>query len=189
MSAKFNKDGFPLFDNHVFVFCGDGCLEEGVASEACSLAGHLGLHRLTVLYDDNNITIDGELHLAFSEKVQQRFKAYDWHVDVVEDGNTDVAGLVQAMENAKKRTDKPTLICVRTTIGFLSSKAGTAKVHGSPLSEEELRAVKEQCGLSPDEKLQIPEEVKQVCQKRPSTPPSENRQNRPQPTHTHTSKY
>ncbi|KYF39510.1 transketolase [Toxoplasma gondii ARI] len=95
MSAKFNKDGFPLFDNHVFVFCGDGCLEEGVSSEACSLAGHLGLHRLTVLYDDNNITIDGELHLAFSEKVQQRFKAYDWHVDVVEDGNTDVAGLVQ----------------------------------------------------------------------------------------------
>ncbi|EPT31442.1 transketolase [Toxoplasma gondii ME49] len=161
MSAKFNKDGFPLFDNHVFVFCGDGCLEEGVSSEACSLAGHLGLHRLTVLYDDNNITIDGELHLAFSEKVQQRFKAYDWHVDVVDDGNTDVAGLVQAMENAKKRTDKPTLICVRTTIGFLSSKAGTAKVHGSPLSEEELRAVKEQCGLSPDEKLQIPEEVKQ----------------------------
>ncbi|KEP64145.1 UNVERIFIED_CONTAM: transketolase [Hammondia hammondi] len=161
MAAKFNKEGFPLFDSHVFVFCGDGCLEEGVASEACSLAGHLGLHRLIVLYDDNNITIDGELNLAFSEKVQQRFKAYDWHVDVVEDGNTDVAGLIRAMENAKERTDKPTLICVRTTIGFLSSKAGTAKVHGSPLSEDELRAVKKQCGLNPEEKLQIPEEVKQ----------------------------
>ncbi|CBZ50654.1 transketolase, related [Neospora caninum Liverpool] len=160
MGAKYNKENFPIFDSHVFVFCGDGCLEEGVASEACSLAGHLGLHRLIVLYDENNITIDGEVNLAFSEKVQQRFKAYDWHVDVVADGNHDVAGLVRTMEAAKKRTDKPTLICVRTTIGFLSSKEGTAKVHGSPLSEDDLRKVKEKCGLNPDEKLQVPDAVK-----------------------------
>ncbi|PFH36308.1 transketolase [Besnoitia besnoiti] len=160
MAAKYNKPNFPLFDSHVFVFCGDGCLEEGISSEACSLAGHLGLYRLIVLYDDNNITIDGTVDLASSEKVQQRFKACDWHVDVVQDGNRDLKALIRAMEDAKKRTDKPTLICVRTTIGFLSSKEGTAKVHGSPLSEDDLRSVKEKCGLNPDEKLQIPEAVR-----------------------------
>ncbi|PHJ25122.1 transketolase [Cystoisospora suis] len=160
MGEKFNKPDFPLFDNHTFVFCGDGCLEEGVSGEACSLAGHLGLSRLIVLYDDNEITIDGKIDLSFSENVQQRFKAYNWHVDVVQDGNHDVRGIVEAIKHAKKRTDKPTLICVRTTIGFCSVKAGTAKVHGSPLSEDELKQLKEKLGFKPDEMLQIPDPVK-----------------------------
>lgn len=161
LAARYNKEGFPVIDNHVYVFCGDGCLQEGVTSEASSLAGHLGLGNLTVLYDDNLITIDGETHLSFTEDVKLRYEAYGWHVQEVADGNHDLDAIRRAIEVAKKVTDKPSLIKVRTTIGFGSKKEGTEGVHGSPLGDEDLANVKKKLGLDPALKFQIPDEVRE----------------------------
>merc|ERR1712205_15181 len=101
MAATFNKEGFTVGDNYTFVICGDGCLQEGVTSEACSLAGHLGLGRLIVLYDDNNITIDGSTDLSFTENVLKRFESYGWHTLVVADGDNDVEAIASAIARAK----------------------------------------------------------------------------------------
>ena len=127
LAAVYNKPGLELFNNYTYAFCGDGCMQEGVASEAASLAGHLQLKNLIIIYDDNKITIDGPTNLSFSEDVPMRFRAYGFNTITVEKGDDDVAGLVAAIESAKK-SDKPTLISVKTTIGFGSSKAGTGKV-------------------------------------------------------------
>lgn len=162
LAAKYNKKDLPpLFDHHVFVCCGDGCLEEGISSEACSLAGHLGLSKLIAIYDENKITIDGRIELSFTESVPKRFEAYGWHVEIIHDGNHDFQSIVKALEAAKKREEKPTLLCVRTTIGFLSSVAGSEKAHGSPLSAEDVRNVKKKCGLDPEAILQVPKRVQQ----------------------------
>jgi transketolase len=159
LAAEFNKEGFPVVDSYTYVLCGDGCLQEGVSSESCSLAGHLGLGRLIVLYDDNKITIDGETSLSFTEDVAKRFEAYNWQVIVVPDGDNDPASLLKAIEAAKACTDKPTLIKVATTIGFGSEKQGKEEVHGAPLGAADLKHVKAALGFNPEESFVVPPEV------------------------------
>ena len=150
-----------LFDNYTYVVCGDGCLQEGVSYEACALAGHLGLGRLIVLYDDNEITIDGLTELSFTEDVRKRFEAQNWEVLEIADGNNDIESILSAINQAKLNLDQPTLIKVRTTIGVDSSKAGTEKAHGSPLGPEEIRKLKELYGMDPAESFQVPAAVKE----------------------------
>jgi transketolase len=147
LAATFNKPDFPIIDHYTYVILGDGCNMEGVSSEACSLAGHLGLGKLIALYDDNHISIDGSTDLAFTEDVGKRFEAYGWHVQVVEDGNTDLDAIQKAIEAAKAVTDKPSLIKVRTTIGYGSpKKANTRHAHGEALGEDEVKATREHLG-------------------------------------------
>jgi len=161
MAARFNREGFNIISNFTYVICGDGCLQEGVSSEACSLAGHLKLGKLIVLYDDNNITIDGETGLSFTEDVGKRYEAYGWQVLRVEDGNkSDVSDIVQAVRKAQATTDKPTLIRVKTTIGFGATKQGTAKVHGSPLGWDDIKKLRESFGMDPDARFSVPGEVR-----------------------------
>jgi len=138
LAAKYNKPDAKLVDHYTYVIMGDGCNQEGVASEACSLAGHLGLGKLIALYDDNHITIDGNTNVSFTEDVMKRYEAYGWHVQHVADGNTDVEGIARAIEAAKAVTDSPSLIKVTTTIGYGSpNKSNTAGVHGAALGAEE----------------------------------------------------
>lgn len=147
LAAKFNKPDLTLVDHYTYVILGDGCNMEGVSGEACSLAGHLGLGKLIALYDDNHISIDGSTDLAFTEDVAKRFEAYGWHVQHVEDGNTDLEGIAKAIEAAKAVTDKPSLIKVTTTIGYGSpNKNNTAGVHGSPLGTDENKLTRENLG-------------------------------------------
>src|SRR5690554_1102076 len=137
LADRYNKPGYKVVDHHTYVIASDGDLMEGVASEASSLAGHLGLGKLIVLYDDNGISIDGATNITFSEDVVKRYKAYGWHMHTVMNGN-DVQQLSDAIEAAKAVDDKPSLIAVRTIIGFGSPDlAGTSKVHGSPLGAKE----------------------------------------------------
>jgi transketolase len=138
LAARFNKPGHTLVDHTTYVLMGDGCNQEGVASEAASLAGHLGLGKLIALYDDNHITIDGNTAVSFTEDVLKRYESYGWHVQHVAEGNTDVDAIVRALEAAKAVTDKPSLIKVTTTIGYGSpNKANTAGVHGAALGADE----------------------------------------------------
>jgi transketolase len=147
MAATFNKPDFPIIDHYTYVILGDGCNMEGVSGEACSLAGHLGLGKLIALYDDNHISIDGSTDLAFTEDVGKRFEAYGWHVLVVEDGNTDLDAIQKAIAAAQAVTDKPSLIKVRTTIGYGSpKKANTRHAHGEALGEDEVKATREHLG-------------------------------------------
>lgn len=147
LAAKFNKPDLPIIDHYTYVILGDGCNMEGVSGEACSLAGHLGLGKLIALYDDNHISIDGSTDLAFTEDVGKRFEAYGWHVQVVEDGNTDLDAIHKAIETAKSVTDKPSMIKVRTTIGYGSpKKADTRHAHGEALGEDEVKATREKLG-------------------------------------------
>ena len=142
LSEMFNKSGFPVVDYRVYAIVSDGDIMEGISSEAASLAGHLKLGKLVYLYSDNKITIEGSTDLTFTEDVGKRFEAYGWHVQRAE-GN-DIADIAKAITNAKKEKNKPSLIIVRTTIGFGSpGKQDTPDVHGSPLGEEELRRTKE----------------------------------------------
>ena len=161
LGARFNKPGLaPLVDHSTFVICGDGCLQEGVSSEACSLAGHLKLGKLCVLYDDNDITIDGGTNLSFTEDVAKRFEAYGWHVQSVADGNsTDTSALEAAIAAARAVTDNPSLIKVKTTIGLGSAKEGTHSVHGAPLGAEDLAQVKSRYGFDPEAKFVVPPAV------------------------------
>jgi len=159
MAATFNKDGFTVVDHYTFCICGDGCLQEGISSEASSLAGHLGLGKLIVLYDDNKIQIDGGTDLAFTEDVCKRYEAYGWHTIHVSDGDSDYAGLRQAIEAAKRDTLRPTLIKVTTTIGFGSQKCGTAGVHGAPLGHADLAQVKRNAGFTETDFFNVPSDV------------------------------
>jgi transketolase len=150
--------GDGLVDHYTWVLCGDGCLMEGVSHEAASLAGHLGLGRLIVLYDDNKITIDGSTDRAFTEDVGGRFEAYGWQV-LKCDGH-DQAALADAMTAAKATADQPTLICCRTVIGSgAPNLQGTAKTHGAPLGPEEIRSAKIGMGFDPDEHFAVPDGV------------------------------
>ncbi|KAF9028108.1 Transketolase [Podila verticillata] len=157
MAATFNKPGFDLFNNYTFVILGDGCLQEGVASEAASLAGHLQLGKLIALYDDNHISIDGDTEVSFTEDVAKRFEAYGWHVQIVADGNNDLESIARAIEEAKKVTNKPSLIKVFTTIGFGSLNQGTEKVHGSPLKADDIVQLKKAFGFNPEERFVVPQ--------------------------------
>ncbi|WVN88724.1 transketolase [Cryptococcus depauperatus CBS 7841] len=162
MGAIFNKEGFPLIDNYTYVFVGDGCLQEGVASEACSLAGHLKLGNLIAIYDDNKITIDGDTAVSFTENVEMRFKSYGWNVLHVEKGDDDLAAIENAVNEARKNTDAPTIINLKTTIGFGSLKAGGHDVHGAPLKKDDIVQLKKKFGFSPDETFAVPQETYDV---------------------------
>jgi transketolase len=147
LAAVFNKPDSTLVDHYTYVILGDGCNMEGVSGEACSLAGHLGLGKLIALYDDNHISIDGSTDVSFTEDVSKRFEAYGWHVQHVEDGNTDLAAIQAAIEAAKAVTDKPSLIKVTTTIGYGSpNKAGSADAHGAALGTAEIEATRKNLG-------------------------------------------
>lgn len=158
-AAFFNMPEFPVVDYYIYGMCGDGDLMEGVASEAASLAGHLKLGNVIYLYDDNSISIDGSTALSFSEDVTNRFEAYGWHVQTVHDGN-NLEKLETAIRHAQQITDKPSLIKVRTHIGFGSpNKQDTAEAHGSPLGEEEVRLTKKNYGWDENASFHIPDEV------------------------------
>ncbi len=159
LGAKFNKPDCELVDHYTYVILGDGCNMEGVSGEACSLAGHLGLGKLIALYDDNHISIDGSTDIAFTEDVSKRFEAYGWHVQHVEDGNTDLDAIHKAIEAAKAVTDKPSFIKVTTTIGYGSpKKAGTSGVHGAALGTDEVQATRDNLGWE-HEPFVIPDDV------------------------------
>ena len=149
LAAKFNKPDSTVVDHYTYVIMGDGCNQEGISSEACSLAGHLKLGKLIALYDDNHITIDGRTDVSFTEDVLKRYEAYGWHVQEIPNGNTDVEGISKAIENAKAITDKPSIIKVTTTIGYGSpNKSDTAGIHGAPLGEEEAELTRKELGWS-----------------------------------------
>jgi transketolase len=160
-AQRFNREGFPILDYDVWVFASDGDMMEGVSHEACSLAGHLRLGRLKVFYDANHVSIDGPTTLAFTEDVGQRFAAYGWHVLHVADGN-DLDALDRAIAGAKAETERPTLVVVRTIIGYGSpGKQGTAKAHGEPLGKEETAAAKRTLGWPQEPTFYVPEEARQ----------------------------
>lgn len=162
LAAIFNRPQFPIIDHYTYVLCSDGDLMEGISSEACSLAGHLRLGRLIALYDSNQISLDGELAFSFTEDVKKRFEAFGWQVLVVEDGN-DLAAINQAIETARAELDRPTLIEVKTVIGFGSpNRAGTAEVHGKPLGKDEVAEVRKAYNWSYEEEFVIPDEVKEA---------------------------
>lgn len=161
MAAKFNKDDIKLFDHYIYGICSDGDLMEGVSHEAASFAGHNKLGNVIFYYDNNNITIDGDLSLSMSEDVGKRFEAYGWHVQHVDDVN-DLDQLEKAALNAQQVKDKPSLIITNTVIGFGSpNKKGTSGVHGAPLGEDEVKLTKEFFGFPVEKTFYIPEEVAQ----------------------------
>ena len=157
LAAKFNRPGFPIVDHYTYAICGDGCMMEGIASEAASLAGTLGLGKLILLYDDNDISIEGNTNIAMREDVPARFAAYGWHVQKVQDGN-DADQIAAAVEAAKQDL-RPSLIVVPTTIGYgCPAKAGKASAHGEPLGAENLAATKAFLGMS-EESFHVDAEV------------------------------
>ncbi|KAJ3396244.1 Transketolase [Lobulomyces angularis] len=159
MAATFNREGFKIIDNYTYCICGDGCLQEGISSEASSLAGHLKLGKLIVLYDDNSITIDGDTALGFTEDVLKRYEAYGWHVSKIDDGDHDLEAIKNKIEEARSIKDKPSIIKIKTTIGFGSMHQGEEKVHGSPLGDDDIKELKKKFGLDPEKKFHIPNSV------------------------------
>ena len=158
LAAKFNKPDCKVVDHFTYVIMGDGCHQEGVSGEAASLAGHLGLGKLIALYDDNHITIDGNTNVSFTEDVLKRYEAYGWHTIHVADGNTDLAAIARAIEEAKAVTDRPSLIKVTTTIGYGSpNQANTAGVHGAALGADEAALTRQNLGWSYGE-FEVPQE-------------------------------
>ena len=158
-AATFNKEGFNLIDNYTYAFLGDGCLMEGVSSEASSLAGHLQLGNLIAIWDDNHISIDGDTNIAFTEDVAKRYESYGWHVEYVHDGDNDLEGIEKAIKRSQEVKDKPSLIKLRTIIGFGSKQQGTHGVHGSPLKADDIKQLKEKWGFNPEESFAVPQEV------------------------------
>jgi len=159
LAATYNRTDCEIVDHHTFVMCGDGDMMEGITSEAASLAGHLGLSRLICIYDDNKISIEGSTDISFTEDVAQRFRAYNWDVRQVDDGN-DLNAIYNAVVAAKKETDKPSLIVLRTHIAFGSpNKQDSSDAHGSPLGEEEIRLTKKRLGFPEDASFHVPEEA------------------------------
>src|SRR5215470_3632684 len=161
LAHLFNRPGHEIIDHHTFALVSDGDIMEGVVSEASSIAGHLGLGKLLFLYDANHVTLDGPLSDSMSEDVGARYAAYGWHVQRVDHGDTDLAALDAAIIAAKAETSRPSIILVRTTLGFGSPrKAGTSAAHGSPLGEAEVRATKQALGWDPDAQFLVPDEVR-----------------------------
>ncbi len=172
LGAEFNRDGHEIVDHWTYVIASDGDLQEGIASEAASLAGHLRLGKLVVLYDDNGIQLDGPTSMAWSEDVPKRFEAYGWHASRVEDGN-DLAGIEGAI-TAARLEERPSLIAVRTHIGFGSpNKHDSQKAHGAPLGPEEVRLTKEAYGWDPDRSFYVPADALRVF--RQAVPDGEDR--------------
>lgn len=159
LASVFNKDGYPVVDHYTYVLGGDGCMMEGISSEAFSLAGTLGLSKLIVLYDSNNISIEGSTDIAFTEDVKKRFEAFGFQTLVVEDGN-DLEEIGKAIEEAKADTTRPTMITVKTQIGYgCPAKQGKASAHGEPLGEDNVKALKENLGFPADKDFYVPDEV------------------------------
>lgn len=159
LAATYNRPNYNVVDHYTFALCGDGDLMEGVAAEAISLAGHLQLDKLIVLYDSNDISLDGDLHKSFSEKIEKRFESYGWNYIFVKDGN-DIAEISAAIEKAKAQKDKPTIIEVKTVIGFGSpNRAGKSDAHGMPLGKEESLLAKAAYQWASEEDFYVPEEV------------------------------
>jgi len=158
LAAKFNKPDYRLIDHYVYAIVSDGDLMEGVAAEAASLGGHLQLGKLIYLYDDNHVTIEGFTNLAFSEDVPKRFEAYGWHTQTVADGN-NLADIETAIRNAQKIEDKPSLICVKTVIGFGMPTQGTRKAHSDAPGEDAVRETKRHLGWPEDKQFYIPDEA------------------------------
>lgn len=158
LAAKYNREGYEVLNNFTYVLSGDGCMMEGITSEASSLAGTLELGRLIVLYDSNNITIEGDTDLAFRENVRQRYEAYGFETFLVEDGN-DLEAINAAITLAKANLDKPSFIEVRTKIGYGSAKEGSSAAHGAPLGEDNIVALKDFLGYPSHEPFFVPEEV------------------------------
>ncbi|WP_407690198.1 transketolase [Salimicrobium salexigens] len=159
LSANYNTDKHSIIDHNTYVICSDGDLMEGVSQESASLAGHLGLGKLIVLYDSNDISLDGELNRAFSESVEKRYEAYGWQVLRVEDGN-DTKAITDALDKAKKNTEQPTMIEVKTVIGYgAPNKSGKADAHGAPLGEDEVQQTKDYYGWEYEETFYVPDEV------------------------------
>lgn len=158
LAARYNRPGFEVVNHYTYVICGDGDLMEGVSHEAASLAGTLGLGKLILFYDDNLISLDGPTELSFTEDVEKRFQAYHWHVQRVADGN-DLDALEKAIQAAQAVTDKPSIIAVRTIIGYGSPKAGTSKVHGEALGAEDVKKTKENLGWPADKTFYVPDEA------------------------------
>ncbi|GKU82753.1 transketolase [Niallia sp. NCCP-28] len=159
LAETYNRDAYNVVDHYTYSICGDGDLMEGVSAEAASLAGHLKLGRLVVLYDSNDISLDGDLDKSFSESVEQRFKSYGWQYIRVEDGN-DIAALTSGLEEAKQDENRPTIIEVKTVIGYGSpNKAGKSASHGSPLGADEMKLTKDAYKWTFEEDFYVPEEV------------------------------
>lgn len=165
LAARFNREGEKLVDHHTYVMAGDGDMMEGVTAEACSLAGHLRLGKLIVLYDDNKVTLAGSAALSSTENIEQRFKAYGWQVQKVADGN-DVAAIGKAIKKAKRETEKPSLICIASTIGYgAPRKQGSCDAHGSPLGTDELQKTKESLCWQGDAPFYVSEDVYKIFRK------------------------
>lgn len=159
LAARYNRDGFQVVDHNTYALVGDGCLMEGISYEAMSMAGHMKLGKLVVLYDSNDISLDGKLSLSFGEDVRKRAESANWQYLRVEDGN-DLAAIAKALAEAKSNDEQPTLIEVRTIIGYGSKAAGTNKVHGAPLGKEEAKATKAVYGWPYEEEFTVPDDVR-----------------------------
>ena len=159
LAAIYNRPGYNVVDHYTYVLCGDGDLMEGVSHEAASLAGTLRLGKMIYFYDDNLVSLDGPTDLSFTEDVTERFEAYHWHVQFVDDGN-DLDKIREAIKIAQSITDKPSLIRVRTVIGYGSPKAGTNKAHGEALGPEATKATKKKLNWPEDKTFYVPDEAK-----------------------------
>lgn len=160
LAAQFNKPNFPIVNHYTYVIASDGDMMEGVSHEAASLAGHLKLGKLIVLYDDNRITIDGRTNLSFSEDVGKRFEAYGWHVQRINDGNNDIEGIEKSIKTAQNNLEQPSLIILKTTIGIgAGKKEDTSEAHGSPLGKEDIDAAKKALGWAYDEPFIVPKDA------------------------------
>ncbi|HEY5920795.1 MAG TPA: transketolase [Kofleriaceae bacterium] len=161
LAKHFNRPGHTIVDHYTYALVSDGDVMEGVACEAASIAGHLGLGKLIYLYDANQVTLDGPLSLVMSEDVGARYAACGWHVQFVENGDKDVAAIDAAIQSARSEGDRPSIIVIRTTIGYGSpKKAGTSSAHGSPLGDAEVTATKQALGWDPNAKFHVPDEVR-----------------------------
>jgi transketolase len=161
LATTFNRPGHAIIDHHTYALVSDGDIMEGVCQEAASLAGHMRIGKLTWLYDANHVTLDGPLKLIMDEDVDKRFEAYGWHVQHVSNGDTDLAAIEAAIENAKQETTRPSIIVINTTIGYGSPKKhGTSAAHGSPLGDAEVAATKVFLGWDPEKKFYVPDEVR-----------------------------
>ncbi len=159
LADRYNKPGFDLFNYHIYVICSDGDIMEGISSEAASVAGNMQLGNLVYIYDNNHITIEGNTAITFNEDVGARFEAYGWHVQTLPDGN-DLSAMTDALVKAKAETGRPSLIRLRTHIGYGSpNKVDTAAAHGSALGEDELKLVKKFFGFDPDQSFVVPDSV------------------------------
>ncbi len=163
LANKFNKEGFPIVDHYTYALCGDGCMQEGIENEAASLAGSLKLGKLIVLYDDNDITIEGDTNITFNENVGKRHEALGWQVINVADAN-DLGALNRAIKKAKAEKEKPSLIIIKSQIGYGSHLVGKASCHGAPLGEEGVATLKKNLGWTCDP-FEVPEEVFDHCKK------------------------